>query len=50
MVLDPLTEIGIGVFMPVCIGGSQFMVDILSHRKRSQRQQEDNQAERKPVL
>ena len=50
MVLDPLAEVGIGVFMSIRIGGSQFVVDILSHRKRGQRQEDENQAQRKPAL
>ena len=50
MVLDPLAEVGIGVFVPIRIGGSQFVVDILSHRKRSKREEDENQAQRKPAL
>ena len=36
MVLDPLTEIVIGMLMAVRISGSQFMMDVLSYRKWSQ--------------
>jgi hypothetical protein len=42
MVLDPLAEVSITVFMAVCISRRQFVVDILSHRKRGQRQEEKN--------
>jgi len=50
MVLNPLAEVGIRVFVPIRIGGSQFVVDILSHRKRSEREEDENQAQRKPAL
>jgi hypothetical protein len=36
MVLNPLTEIVIGVLMAVRIDGSQLMMDVLSHSKGSQ--------------
>jgi hypothetical protein len=32
--LNPLTEIVIGVLMAIGIGSGQFVMDILSHRER----------------
>jgi hypothetical protein len=46
MVLDPLTEVGIGVFVAVVIGGRQLMVDILRDGERSQAEQNDNHPQR----
>lgn len=40
MVLDPLTKIGIGVFMAVVIGGRQLMVHILRDGERRNDQQQ----------
>jgi hypothetical protein len=31
MVLNPLTEVGVGVLMPVVVGSRQFMMDVLRH-------------------
>ncbi|HKT36647.1 MAG TPA: hypothetical protein VJR03_17610 [Nitrospira sp.] len=45
MVLHPLTQVGVGVFVSVCISRSELVMDILSHGKRGQRQQESNQAD-----
>lgn len=42
MVLDPLTEVGIGVFMPVVVGRRQLMMDILRNGKRRQAEQNDH--------
>ena len=42
MVLDPLAEVSVAVFMAVCIGRCQFVVDIQSDGERGQRQQEKN--------
>jgi hypothetical protein len=36
MVLYPLTEVGVGMLMSIRIGGSELMVDVLSHGKGSQ--------------
>ena len=44
MMLDPLAEIRIGVFVPIRIGRSQFMMDILGDCKGRQCQQKENQA------
>ncbi|HKE62815.1 MAG TPA: hypothetical protein VKB33_10105 [Nitrospira sp.] len=49
MMLDPLAEVHIGVFVPIRVRSSQFVMDVLSHRKRGQYQQEENQAQRKPA-
>jgi hypothetical protein len=39
MVLNPLTEVGLGVLVSVRISGSELMMDVLGGRKRGQRQQ-----------
>ena len=49
MVLDPLAEVHIGVLVPIRVRSSQFVMDVLSYRKRGQYQQEENQAERQPA-
>lgn len=46
MVLHPLAQVVVRVFVAVGIGRRQLMVHILRDRKRSQDQQEQNQAER----
>lgn len=38
MVLDPLADVGIGMFMTIRIGGGQLVVNILRHGKGSQPQ------------
>lgn len=43
MVLDPLAEIRIGMFMPVVICRSQLMVHAQSGRKGHDRQQQQNE-------
>jgi hypothetical protein len=47
MVLHPLAEIGIGVFVSIRVSGSKLMMDILGDRKRSQGQEQSDQADRK---
>jgi hypothetical protein len=42
MVLNPLTEVGIGVFMPVVISRRQLVVHILRDGERSQPEQDDD--------
>ena len=49
MVLHPLAKVGIGMFVSVCVSGSQFMMDILGDSKWSQRQKKGDQSERKPA-
>ena len=49
MVLHPLAQVGIGVFVAVRIRCSQFMMDVLGNGKWSQCQQKKNQAYRKPA-
>jgi len=44
MLLDPVTQVGIGVFMPVCVRSCQFMMDILGNREWCQGQEKENQA------
>ena len=46
MVLDPLTEVCIGMLMPIGIGRRQFMMNILRHCKRCDREQQQNQSDR----
>jgi hypothetical protein len=46
MVLHPLAQVVVRVFVAVGIGRRQLMVHILRDRKRSQDQQEQNQAKR----
>jgi hypothetical protein len=42
MVLDPLTEVGIGVFVAVVIGRRQLVVHILRDGERGQSKQDDD--------
>jgi len=49
MVLHPLTEVCIGVFVSVRISGSQLVMDVLSYCKRSQCQKKQDEAYRKPA-
>lgn len=46
MMLHPLTEVGVRVFVPVRISRSELMVDILSDGERSEGEQNKNQAQR----
>ena len=46
MVLDPLTEVRIRMFMPVVVGSGQLMMDILRHGKRSQSDENANNPQR----
>lgn len=43
VVLDPLTEVGIGVFMPVVIGSRQLVVNVLCDCKGRDHEQQKNQ-------
>ena len=47
MVLHPLAEIGIGVFVSVRISGSQLMMDVLGYCKRGQYQKKQDETYRK---
>jgi len=47
MVLDPLAEIVVGMFMAVDVRGGQFMVDILRNGKRGKHQQDVHEPDRK---
>ncbi len=49
MVLHPLAEVGIGVFVSVRISRSQLMMDVLGYCKRSQCQKKQDEAYRKPA-
>lgn len=46
MVLDPLTEVGIGVFMSVVVGRGQLVVHVLRDGERGQHQQQQGQTEK----
>lgn len=45
MVLDPLADVGIRMFVTIRVDSSQFMVDILSHCERSQSQDDANHSQ-----
>ena len=49
MVLHPLAEVGIGMFVSVRISGSQLMMDVLGDCKRGQCQKKQDEAYRKPA-
>lgn len=40
MMLDPLTEVGIGMLVTIMVSCRQFVMDILRHSKRRERKQE----------
>lgn len=46
MMLNPLTEVGIGVLVPIVVGSSQLVMDVLRHGKRGNSQQEQGKADR----
>ena len=46
MMLDPLTEIGIGMLMTVVVGRRQLVVDILRDGKRGQPEEDDDHPQR----
>jgi hypothetical protein len=46
VVLDPLTEVGIGMFVAVVVGGSQLVVDLQRRSERRHREQEARDEER----
>ncbi len=50
MVLDPLTEVGVGVLVPVVIGSRQLVMNVLRHGKRRKSEQQQDKAERHSVL
>ena len=50
MMLNPLTEIVIGMFMTVGIGSGQFMMDILRDGKRRKSQQDTHETDREAGL
>jgi hypothetical protein len=43
VMLDPLTEVRIGVLMPIRIGRGQFVVHVLRNRERCDREQEKDE-------
>lgn len=49
VVLHPLTQIGVGVFVSVGISRSELMMHVLGYGKRSQCQEESDEAEGKPT-
>jgi hypothetical protein len=46
MMLNPLTEVGLGMLVPILIGRGQFVVDFQRNRERSQGQQHAGQGQR----
>jgi len=46
VMLNPLTEVGIGMLVPILIGRGQFVVDLQRNRERSQCQQQAGQRQR----
>jgi hypothetical protein len=46
MVLHPLAEVCIGVFVSIRISGSELMVDVLSNGERGQHQKQGHQPKR----
>ena len=44
--LNPLTEVVIGVFMAVGVGSGQFMMHVLRDGKRGKRPQQKNETDR----
>lgn len=44
--LYPLTEVGIGMLMPIVIGRRQLVMNVLCHGERSNGQQEQDKADR----
>ena len=44
--LDPLTEVGVGVLVPIVVGRRQLVMDILRHGKRRKSEQQQDKAER----
>jgi hypothetical protein len=39
--LHPLTEVGVGVLVPVVVSGRQLVMDILCHSERGNGEQEE---------
>ena len=50
VMLDPLTEIGVGVLVPIVVSRRQLMMDILRHGKWRNGEQEQSQADRHSTL
>ena len=50
MVLYPLTEVGIGMFVPIVVSRRQLVMDILRHGERSNGEQQEDQADRDGAL
>jgi hypothetical protein len=46
MMLNPLAEIVVGVFMAVGVGGGQFMMHVLRNREGREGHEKENQSER----
>jgi ribosomal 50S subunit-recycling heat shock protein len=46
VVLHPLAEVGIGMFVPIMVSRRQLVMDILRHGKRRNSEQEEDQADR----
>jgi len=48
MVLNPLTDVGVRMFMTICIGSSQLVVNILSDSERRQPQDDTDHPQGHP--
>ena len=46
MMLNPLAEIVVGVFMAVCVGGGQFMMHVLRNGEGRQGHEQEDEADR----
>lgn len=46
MVLDPLTEVGIGMLVPIVVCCRQLVMNVLRHGERSNGQQKQDKADR----
>ena len=46
MMLHPLAEVGVGMLVPIVVGRSQLVMDVLCHCKRRNGEQEKDKADR----
>ena len=45
MMLYPLAEVGVGMLVAVCVGGGQFVMNILRDGKRREREKQQDKTE-----
>ena len=50
MVLNPLTEIGVGMLMPIVVGSRQLVMNVLRHGERRKSEQQQDKARRHSAL